>query len=291
MGEQRRADISPEEAFALVGHELRISILRALGEADGQRLSFSTLRERIGERDSGKFNYHLSKLEGRFVAKTGRGVYALTYPGHRVVDAIHNGAFHRQDGVDAEPVSGSCLDCGGGLAFTYDTLEGGRVACVECGRRHLRHPFDPGGLVDRSGDEIGRVFDRVARNTWAQAQTDICPVCAGHVRRWLRTDAPPKAVAVPGHPVTVGFDCRQCSYHGNVPTGVLLLSHPAVRGFCYENGVDLRSEPLWELPFVVDPDAVTVRDDDPWEVAVTVAVGDEERVAVVDETPTVTAFD
>jgi len=291
MVEEDRADISPEAAFGLVGHELRIGILRELGDADEQRLSFSALRERVGERDSGKFNYHLSKLEGRFVAKTGSGAYALTYPGHRVVDAIHDGAFHQQHEVEREPLSGSCIDCGGGLAFTYETIKGGRVACVACERRHLRYPFDPGGLVDRSGDELGRAFDRVARSTWARASADVCPVCSGHVEARVRDDAPPKAVAVRGHPVTIGFDCEQCSYHANVPAGAILLDHPGVMGFCYEHGVDLRERPLWELPFVVDPDAVTIRDDDPWEVAVTVTAGDAERVAVLDETGTVTRFD
>ena len=291
MSEQRRTDITPEAAFGLVGHELRIAILRELGEADGGRLSFSALRERVGEGDSGKFNYHLSELTGRFVAKTDGGEYALTYPGHRVVDAIHDGAFHRRDGVEDEPLSGTCVDCGGGLAFSYDTLEGGRVACRDCGRRHLRFPFDPGGLVDRSGEEVGRAFDRVARAAWAQAHDDVCPVCSGHVREWVRDDAPPKAVAVRGHPVTVGLDCRQCSYHSNVPVGALLLSHPAVQGFCYEHGVDLRERRLWELPFVVDPGALSVRATDPWDVAVTVAPGDAERVAVVDASGTVTSFD
>jgi len=291
MVADERADISPEDAFGLVGHELRIAILRELGDDDEDRLSFSTLRERVGERDSGKFNYHLSKLEGRFVAKTDAGEYALTYPGHRVVDAVHDGAFHKQAGVGREPVSGSCLDCGGDLAFSYETIAGGRVACLDCERRYLRHPFDPGGLVDREGDELGRAFDRVARANWAQAGADVCPICSGHVASWVRDDAPAKAVAVRGHGVVVGYDCQQCSYHANVPPGAVLLDHPDVLGFCADNGVDVRERRLWELPFVVDPDAVTVRDDDPWEVAVTVAAGDAERVAVIDESGTVTAFD
>ena len=291
MGANERTDISPEAAFGLVGHELRIAILWELGDADEGRLSFSTLRERVGERDSGKFNYHLSKLEGRFVAKTDSGNYALTYPGHRVVDAVHDGAFHQHAGVDREPVSGSCLDCDGDLVFSYRTIAGGRVACRECERRYLRHPFDPGGLVDREGDELGRVFDRVARSNWTQAGADICPVCSGHVASWVRTDAPAKAVAVRGHDLTVGFDCQQCSYHANVPPGAVLLDHPGVQGFCADNGVDVRARRLWELPFVVDPDAVAVRSEDPWELAVTVTAGDAERVAVLDGSGTVTAFD
>ena len=291
MVPEERTDISPEEAFGLVGHELRIAILRELGAADEGRLSFSTLRERVGERDSGKFNYHLSKLEGRFVAKTDSGDYALTYPGYRVVDAVQGGAFHQQEGVDRAPLSASCLDCGGEMAFSYETIAGGRVACLDCERRYLRHPFDPGGLVDRAGAELGRAFDRVARANWRQAGADVCPVCSGHVAAWVRSDAPAKAVAVRGHDVTVGSDCQQCSYHANVPPGALLLDHPGVQGFCADNGVDLRARRLWELPFVVDPEAVTVRSEDPWELAVRVAPGEAERVAVLDESGTVTAFD
>jgi hypothetical protein len=291
MVDEERTDISPEDAFGLVGHELRIAILRELGGAAAGRLSFSALRERVGERDSGKFNYHLSKLEGRFVAKTDSGAYALTYPGHRVVDAVHDGAFHQQEGVDGEPVSGACLDCGGNLAFNYETIAGGRVACRDCERRYLRHPFDPGGLVERAGAELGRAFDHVARANWAQAGADICPVCSGHVDSWVRSDAPRKAVAVRGHDVLVGYDCQQCSYHANVPPGAVLLDHPDVQGFCADNGVDLRAQRLWDLPFVVDPEAVTVRGEDPWELAVTVTAGGSERVAVIDETGTVTAFD
>jgi len=45
------------------------------------------------------------------------------------------------------------------------------------------------GLVDRAGDEIGRVFDWVARSNWAQAHANVCPVCSGHVREWVRGDA------------------------------------------------------------------------------------------------------
>jgi len=273
-----------------VGHELRIAILRELGESDAGRLSFSALRERVGERDSGKFNYHLSKLSGRFVAKTDAGEYALTYPGHLVVDAVQGGTFHQQTGVDSEPVSGSCLDCGADLAFSYETVAGGRVACQDCARRYLRHPFDPGGLVDREGAQLGRAFDRVARANWAQAGAGVCPVCSGHVASRVRDDPPEKAVAVRGHPITVGYDCQQCSYHADVPPGAALLDHPGVQGFCADNGVDLRARRLWELPFVVDAEAVTVRQREPWELAVTVSPGEAERVAVLDGSGTVVEF-
>ncbi|MFC4360449.1 hypothetical protein ACFO0N_21090 [Halobium salinum] len=58
----------PEEAFALLGNDLRLRIVRALSEA-GEPLPVSGLRERVEERDSGRFNYDLVKLDGWFVTR------------------------------------------------------------------------------------------------------------------------------------------------------------------------------------------------------------------------------
>lgn len=55
--------LTPEEAFAVLGNEIRVDILRALWEA-GEPLAYSELQERIGVCDSGRFNYHLRKLVG-----------------------------------------------------------------------------------------------------------------------------------------------------------------------------------------------------------------------------------
>jgi DNA-binding transcriptional ArsR family regulator len=71
------------DALATLANEHRIEILRVLAEADGP-LAFSDLRESIGMYDTGRFNYYLSELRGRFVHDTGRG-YALGHAGERVV--------------------------------------------------------------------------------------------------------------------------------------------------------------------------------------------------------------
>jgi hypothetical protein len=74
------------EAFATLGNETRLSILLALWEAyepfvATNAVAFSELRERVGMRDSGQFNYHLDKLRGHFVRKTDAG-YELRRAGH-----------------------------------------------------------------------------------------------------------------------------------------------------------------------------------------------------------------
>jgi len=72
-------------ALDALANEHRIRILRALAEAD-EALPFSELRRRVGLRDTGQFNYHLTELLGRFVRETESG-YTLGHAGERVVIA------------------------------------------------------------------------------------------------------------------------------------------------------------------------------------------------------------
>lgn len=104
--------LAPEEAFWLLGHEIRIRIICALFDAErtadsGRRL-FSELRERVGNPDSGRFTYHLNRLNGTFVRET-EGRYSLTDAGCEVCRLL--------DGVDrthlerSRPAWGECLYC------------------------------------------------------------------------------------------------------------------------------------------------------------------------------------
>ncbi|QRV14078.1 helix-turn-helix transcriptional regulator [Haloterrigena salifodinae] len=60
-----RTAVDPEEAFRLLGHEIRVQILLALWRASDHALGFSELYDAVDVDDSGQFTYHLSKLEGR----------------------------------------------------------------------------------------------------------------------------------------------------------------------------------------------------------------------------------
>lgn len=73
-------------AFDLLSDPTRVAILRELAAAD-EPLAFSALRERAEVRDSGRFNYHLTRLRGRLVAHTDDG-YELTDDGRRAVDIL-----------------------------------------------------------------------------------------------------------------------------------------------------------------------------------------------------------
>lgn len=282
----RRTPTDPEAAFMALSNDCRLEILLALWDAPGFSLSFSELRKTVGERDSGTFTYHLSELVGHFVAETATG-YELGYPGHRVLDAIQSGVFHQTGTVGPVDLDGACPDCGAGLVFTYDDYVG-RVRCRGCGERVLEWPFDPGGVADRTPRAVATAFDRRTRLLWACALDGVCPFCAGTVARSLgdgTTDAG-RCIGVledldrydeyfaRDHPAVVGVDCRRCSFYSFVPVGVVLLTRPRVTGRLWDRGLDVRGTPLWNLGFVVDPAAVTVRRTEPTAVAVTATPDD-----------------
>ena len=73
------------DALETLANEHRIKILRTLAETD-EPLAFSELRRRVGVADTGRFNYHLTELCGRFVRQTEAG-YELGHAGERVVVA------------------------------------------------------------------------------------------------------------------------------------------------------------------------------------------------------------
>jgi DNA-binding transcriptional ArsR family regulator len=292
---RRQVATDAEAAFMTLSHDLRLETLLALWDAPGFSLSFSELRKAVGERDSGSFTYHLSKLRGHFVAKTDDG-YELQYPGHRVLDAIQSGVFHEQVAVGPVALDETCRTCGGGLRFEYATDYIGRVSCPDCGDRALEWPFDPGGTADRDPEATVAAFDRRTRLVWACALDGVCPFCAGPVDREFvgRVHEGGTCIGVleqldrydeyfaRDHPAVVSLDCDRCSFYSFVPAGVVLLTRPAVTARLHDAGVDVRDTPLWGLGFVVDPGTVTVPDDDPPRVVVQIPDADEQLAFAVD---------
>lgn len=102
----------PADPLAVLGHELRIAILRELAAAD-EPLPFSTLRERVGERDPGRFNYHLTELCRYFVREAGPG-YELGPAGSRVIDVAGRADDVADPPAEATPATADedCPVCG-----------------------------------------------------------------------------------------------------------------------------------------------------------------------------------
>lgn len=298
MGEPPEIDrvetLDPEEAFGLFGHELRLEILFALWNAPDYSLSFTDLRDAVGVRDTGQFNYHLSKLVERFVAHVD-DEYELTYAGHRVIDALQMGVFTEDIDLDSIDLAEPSVCCAATVRFSYDDHIG-TVRCTDCEEKLLEYPYDPAGLAERSADDIVRDFDRRTRFVWSLALDGVCPICCGRIAREFTTEADTALEAIDrydeffaaDHDVVAFVECQRCSYYSYLPVGARLLCHPGVVGFLYEGGIDVRRVRSWQLPFVVDATALSVRSRDPWTVDVTVATDEETRVATVEADFTVT---
>ncbi|MCU4752921.1 winged helix-turn-helix domain-containing protein [Halobacteria archaeon AArc-curdl1] len=98
----------PTDALEVLGNETRIAILRALAEADGP-LRFTELRQQVDVRDSGRFNYHLSKLCEYFVRETTDG-YELGHAGTRLIATAD--IADSKPGVDDSVAADTCPVCG-----------------------------------------------------------------------------------------------------------------------------------------------------------------------------------
>jgi hypothetical protein len=267
------AEIDPQDAFQLFSHELRLEILFALWEAPDYALAFSEIQSAVGERDSGKFTYHLEKLTDQFVVEM-EGQYVLQYAGHRVIDAIQSGVFHTSPTVDSVEAPGDCAQCEAPPTFAYaDHLA--TVACPDCETKLVEYPFDPGGFQGRSVAEAVGAFDRRTRAKWRLASSGVCFVCAGRVTVDYTESAMDiehneryESFFAADHPALFHLSCRNCSFYSYVPVGIRLLDDPTVVGQLATRGVDVTDRFLWELPFVTDAECLTVRTREPWEVRV-----------------------
>ena len=107
-------DEAATDALGTLANEHRIAILRALADAD-EPLRFSELRRRVGIDDTGRFNYHLTELQSRFVRETD-GRYELGHAGRRVIVAAAGldagDAAAVADARDASDASETCPVCG-----------------------------------------------------------------------------------------------------------------------------------------------------------------------------------
>jgi len=254
--------LEPADAFALVGDETRLGILEALWRLE-EPARFSEVREAVGVRDSAQFNYHLGQLTPQFVRKTEAG-YELPTAGERVVQAVFAGSFTEHPRREI-PIDDPCTQCGESLAATYED-EMLAIECPACGHGHGEYPFPPGGLHDRSDEEVLRAFDQRVRHLHCLAKDGVCPECNGR----METTIEGGGECCVGAGVRATHTCRQCSHELCSAIGLALLDQAVVVGFYADLGVDLSDRPYWRLPWCVDDGPVTVLDEEPWRLRVDV---------------------
>ena len=271
---------TPEEVFALLGNETRMEILEALLETPNEPVRFADLRKRVGERDSGKFNYHLSKLVDNFVRKADDG-YELSLAGKQVVGAILAGGYTTKVAFDPIPIDEPCRECGEPLEAEYRD-ERVRVQCSACGQVESMHTFPPGTIEQFTREELPFAFDRWLNVDFERILSGFWPTCSGRMTGSLvqPEDAEATVDVEFGH-LLGQFECDRCGTTAHTHAVMPLLVHPAGVCFFYDNGLDPRETPSWELPRLADWRVESVADDLS-SAHVVVSIDGEELSATID---------
>lgn len=251
--------LPPGDAFSVLGNETRLEILRVLGESDDP-LSFTALRDAVGLRQGGRFNYHLDMVVGHFVRRTEDG-YELAQPGRRVIEAVLSGAVTHDPVLEPTGVDFECLLCGGSIAVSY-RAERVELYCTECpgqyGQRveERESSFDgpagylggyqipPAGVDGRSPSEL-----LAASSLWSHLENvalanDLCPRCGAVVDHEITVcDAHDRTEGLcPAcdnrHAVQVTQSCANCHHtHAGMAINVL-GTRLELRRFVAAQGID-----------------------------------------------------
>lgn len=264
--------LAPEDAFELVADETRVRILETLADAD-QPLSFSTLRERAAVEDPGRFNYHLGKLVGTFVHESPDG-YELGLAGLRVVGAILSGSYTQSLEAPALDADAACPQCDAAMEARFEG-EQAVIACPACDLDFYRAAIPPGALAGREPETIPQIVDRYQKRRGWSAALGFCTFCDGPLAHDVRPETVEDAPdGVPAEYVAVTSTCQRCGVGTESIVEAAVLTEPEVVGFHAEHGIDLRSTPLWELPWL-EGGTASVVDDEPLRVRVPVRLGDD----------------
>lgn len=264
----------PGVVFGLLSNDLRVEIVQALGEAR-EPLSFSALREVVGERDSGKFNYHLRKLAGTFVTQDEEG-YRLTIAGDRVYGAILSGAYTANASIPPFEFDGPCPACGHAVLVAEYADETAKLYCPNCTEWRNEFPFPPGTLDQFDRRELPFAFDRWMRATAMKFFQGFCGNCGGRVAATLER-SPPGAPT----PVRARFECGRCGDELRASPALPVFYRPTTVSFFDRGGVDVLHDPSWRYYEEDDDLTVEVASDDPLTVRVSAVVDGAELVATI----------
>lgn len=251
--------VPPEEAFSVLGNETRVEILRVLGQAD-EPMTFTSLREAVGLRQGGQFNYHLDKLVGHFVKK-GEDGYELRKPGRGIVEAVYSGAVTEDPEIEPTPVDFDCLLCGAQIKISY-RAERVELYCSSCagqyGERVTSRPSSfetsdgnlggyqvpPAGVSDREPEELLHASSLITHLENVALANGVCPRCGGTVDVDLIVckDHDRSNGRCPEcddrHAVQLDRRCTNCHFQKGGMAINILATRLELRQFVAEQGID-----------------------------------------------------
>ena len=297
--------LSPDEAFAVLGKETRMEVLKVLGDAE-EPLSFSEIRERLGIDDPGQVNYHLKQLRGHFIQQTEDG-YNLLEPGNRIIQAVVSGSVTGTSILEATPIDAPCPYCGEPVIIRY----GGErllVRCTDCAGTYAgsetdapfvdAHPYGsiaafplpPAGFAGLSPQEVLGTAIVCSFTEYLAMGKGMCPRCAMAIEQTVQIcdNHEPSGGNCERchtrHAVTVDYHCPHCTHQEiTVPVGFdLFLSEPELMTFLSARGV-IPAIPSWELTVPMFDYEDEVIEGDPLILQLTYTVGGDRLVLTVDE--------
>lgn len=307
--------ISPDEAFTILGNEIRLDIIRVLWQADAAHdyedvsdtagtISFSELRRRVDVDDNGKFNYHLSRLAPHFVRQTDEG-YRLSGAGKQIARTVIavTGVDHLDFSADLEQ---DCPLCGAPLTARYED-QWLRISCTECdglfGDKAPRDSvffssYPAAGLTDRTPDEaLSTGFYRCMLDI-AYMMRDVCRECAGHISASVSVcdshrvqGREPCSHCGTRFPVWVEQRCETCGFAKRLPVEPFVMTLTPVIGFLEDQGTDVLEPSFDEIVDLLRNRFETAVTADPFRVSVSVE-GDARTLTVsLDDDMNVVGFD
>ena len=297
------------DVFGVLGHETRLAIILVLWETKipgvpltEQAMPFTELRERVGTRDSGQFNYHLDKLLGPFVERTTAG-YVLTERAEQILHGVMAGTFTDASSFENEPIDARCEVCGGPVVIDYrDGIMTER--CTSCPGLWVDQTANRPGLLSRSflppvglANRTPQAFHRLG-NTWNRHRylsmiDGVCPACAGTVSSTVER--------CENHDVVEGAVCERCGsrFAGRslfvcdvckldlwVPAWFAILAEMAVTTYLFEHGIDWAAR-LDDSTSMVVRDAIVwekVLSDDPVELEYRLVLDGDRLEVTLDDT-------
>lgn len=273
-----------EATFSLVSNDIRLNILWTLWNTytddpspEPEPVSFSTLKDRTGVRDSGRFHYHLDELVPQFVTHHDEG-YALTYAGARIVGAGFSGVYTDTDAtLDAHTID-ECSNCDGTLELRYE--QGHAVVdCDSCDATRIMSA--PPILVKTHDVEANpKLLGTFTMTQLQQTIRGFCSLCSGPVEGEV-ADSSLDGETDDSGAVKVVYECTECGAPFYTTATTAVLDHPVVVSLLHDAGVDYREIPPWGITRTLNPQE-RVCDDNPVRVEVMVTV-DDELTLVLDE--------
>lgn len=306
---------APEEAFAILGNEIRLDIIRVLWQADAthvyddgtemaNQISYSELRRSVEVDDNGKFNYHLSKLSPTYVRQTDDG-YRLSGAGKQIARTVIAVSGSEYVDLSAE-LDEDCPLCGATMNATYED-QWLRIRCTRCeglfgdeaprGTLFLT-TFPAAGLPGRSAEEVVSTGLYRCALDITYMMYGICRECAGGIAASVTVcgdhdagdDRPCTACGTPFE-AWAEMWCETCGFAKRLPVEMFVTGFVTVLGLLELGAFSDPHLSFGDTVDVLQRSVETTRSTDPFRLSVEFDVGSRPVSVTLDETMTVLDID